>query len=313
MTQYIIRRLLVAIPTLLAVFTFAFLVVRVVPGDPALAILGDQASAATLEQFRERMGLNRPLPAQYVSFLWDLMRWDLGRSVITGMSVNQQLAHALPKTLELTGAGVLIGLVLGIPLGIVAAIFRNTWLDYVVRLFSLAGLSVPAFVLGIMLIIWLALGLRWFPVISTGSGATLTEHLRQLFLPAMTLGLIMTAYITRITRSSLLNVFHEDYIRTARSKGVSERQVIAKHALRNGLIPIVTLVGLYAGVLIGSSVMTEIVFNRPGLGGMIVGAMSQRDYSVLQSLLVVFASLVVIINLLTDLLYGVVDPRIRYD
>jgi len=312
-TQYIIRRILVAIPTLLAVFTFAFLVVRVVPGDPALAILGDQASAATLEQFRERMGLNQPLPMQYLSFLWRLLQGDLGRSVITGMSINHQLALALPKTLELTGSGVLIGLVLGIPLGILAAIFRNTWLDYLIRLFSLAGLSVPAFVLGILLIVWFALGLRWFPVISTGSGATLAEYLRQLFLPAMTLGLIMTAYITRITRSSLLNVFHEDYIRTARSKGVSERQVVAKHALRNGLIPIVTLVGLYTGVLIGSSVMTEIVFNRPGLGGMIVGAMAQRDYNVLQSLLVVFASLVVLINLLTDLLYGVVDPRIRYD
>src|SRR5690606_15664379 len=187
---------------------------------------------------------------------------------------------------------------------LISGLKQNTWIDYLIRAVSLAGLSVPAFVLAVGLIMVFSVRLGWFPVISTGSGATLGEHLRQLFLPAMTLGLIMTAYTARMTRSSFLNVYQDDYIRTARAKGVTEPRVVIKHALKNALIPVITLVGLYAGVLLGSSVMTEIVFNRPGLSGLIVGAMTRRDYTALQSLLVVFALLVIIVNLITDLLYG---------
>lgn len=313
MHRYILRRLILAVPTVFLVLTFVFFLVRIVPGDPAIAILGDFASEAALEQFREQMGLKDPLHVQYIRFLVDIAKGDLGKSMVTGLPVRQQLSQALPYTLELTGVGVVIGLVLGIPLGIAAGIKRNTWVDYAIRFLSLSGLSVPAFVLAIALIMLFSIRLGWFPVISTGTGVDLLDHLKQLFLPALTLGLIMTSYVARVTRSSFLSVLHEDYVRTARAKGVSEPRVISKHALKNGLIPVITLVGLYAGVLIGSSVMTEIVFNRPGLSSMIVGAMTRRDYTALQSLLVVFALMVVIINLVTDLLYGLADPRIRYD
>lgn len=313
MHVYILRRLLMTIPTLFLMLTFVFFLVRIVPGDPAIAILGDSASQEALERFREQMGLKDPLHVQYIRFLVDIVRGNLGNSMVTGLPVKDQLIWALPHTLELTGAGVLIGVVLGVPLGVLSGLKQNTWIDYLVRTVSLAGLSVPAFVLAIGLIMVFSVRLGWFPVISTGSGATLAEHLKQLFLPAMTLGLIMTAYTARMTRSSFLNVYHDDYIRTARAKGLAQVRVVAKHALKNALIPVITLVGLYAGVLLGSSVMTEIVFNRPGLSGLIVGAMSRRDYTALQSLLVVFAFLVIIVNLITDLLYGLVDPRIRYD
>ncbi|OUN00672.1 MAG: glutathione ABC transporter permease [Firmicutes bacterium ZCTH02-B6] len=313
MHRYVLRRLLATIPTLWLMLTFVFFLVRIVPGDPAMAILGDSASAEALERFRQQMGLNDPLPVQYFRFLADIARGNLGTSMVTGLPVKDQLMRALPYTLELTGAGVLIGVVLGVPLGLLSGLKQNSWLDYLIRAVSLAGLSVPAFVLAVVLMMVFSVQLGWFPVISSGSGANLVEHLRQLFLPALTLGLIMTAYVARVTRSSFLNVFHHDYIRTARAKGVAEPRVVVKHALKNALIPVITMVGLYAGVLLGSSVMTEIVFNRPGLSGLIVGAMSRRDYTALQSLLVVFALLVVVINLITDLMYGLVDPRIRYD
>lgn len=313
MHAYTVRRLLMTIPTLFLMLTFVFFLVRVVPGDPAIAILGDSASQEQLERFREQMGLKDPLHIQYLRFLADIVRGDLGKSMVTGLAVRDQLMRALPHTLELTAAGVLIGLVLGIPLGLFAGLKQNTWIDYTIRAVSLAGLSVPAFVLAVGLIMVFSVRLGWFPVISTVSGGDLVTRLRELFLPALTLGLIMTSYTARMTRSSFLNVYHDDYIRTARAKGLAEFRVVVKHALKNALIPVITLVGLYAGVLLGSSVMTEIVFNRPGLSGLIVGAMTRRDYTALQSLMVVFAAMVVIINLITDLLYGLVDPRIRYE
>lgn len=313
MFNHSVRRILAAIPTLLAVYTFIFFLVRIVPGDPAIAILGDYASEETLSQFREQMGLNQPLLVQYFSYLGDVVRGNLGRSMITGLPVSTQLLTTLPYTLELTAVGVLFGIIMGIPLGIITGIKRNTIIDYFSRLFSLAGLSIPAFVLGILLIMLFSVQFEIFPVISSGSGRNLVEHVRQIFLPALTLGLIMTSFVTRITRSSLINVFNEDYIRTARAKGISEQVVVYKHALKNALIPIITFIGLYITILVGSSVMTEIVFSRPGLGSMIVGAMSRRDYNLLQSLMVVFATIVVFINILTDLTYGLVDPRIHYD
>lgn len=312
MYRYVLRRLLATIPTLFLMLTLVFFLVRVVPGDPAIAILGDSASQEALERFREQIGLKDPLHVQYFRFLADIVRGNLGRSMVTGLPVMDQLLRALPHTLELTGAGVLIGVLLGVPLGLLSGIRQNSLLDYLIRAVSLAGLSVPAFVLAVVLMMVFAVQLGWFPVISSGTGANLAEHLRQLFLPAMTLGLI-TAYVARVTRSSFLNVFHNDYIRTARAKGLAEPRVVVKHALKNALIPVITMVGLYAGTLLGSSVMTEIVFNRPGLSGLIVGAMTRRDYTALQSLLVVFAFMIVVINLITDLLYGLVDPRIRYD
>jgi len=307
-----VRRILVSVPILLVVLTLVFLLVRIAPGDPAVAALGDYASQEAVEKMRERMGLNAPLWLQYVRFLGQLMRGDLGRSLINNVPVSQQIRRVLPYTLELTGAGIFVGLLFGIPLGILTALRRNTLLDYAGRIFGLAGLSVPAFYLGILLMLLFAVQLDWFPVVGGGELNDLRDNLHHLFLPALSLGLIMTAYITRMTRSALLEVLNEDYIRTARSKGLRERVVITRHGLRTALIPVVSVIGVYSIVLIGSSVMTEVVFSRPGLGKLMIGAMKQRDYTTLQSIMVIYASFVVIINLVTDLAYGIIDPRIRY-
>lgn len=313
MLKYMMRRLLLAIPTLWAVLTLVFVIVRVLPGDPAQAALGDFATPEAVQALRVRMGLDVPIYVQYVRFLTDLIQGDLGRSLITGVSVTEQIIFVLPYTLQLTIASILLGIVFGVPLGIVTALRRNTTVDYMGRVFSLAGLSVPAFYLGIILMLIFAERLRWFPVVGAGTPGDWGSILRHLVLPAMSLGLIMTAYVTRMTRSAMLNILSEDYVRTARSKGLGERVVLVRHALRSALIPIVSIVGIFTVSLIGSSVMTEIVFNRPGLGKLMVGAMKQRDYTMLQSIMVVYALIIVVINVGVDLLYGVVDPRVRYD
>ncbi len=313
MFAYVIRRVLVAIPILLAVLTLVFLLVRVAPGDPAVAALGDYASKEAVERLRDKMGLNAPLWVQYLRFLGGLVRGDLGKSLITGRPVAAQIASVLPYTLQLAISGILIGAILGVPLGIITALHRNSIADYLGRTFSLAGLSVPAFYLGILLMLLFSIKLDLFPVVGGGELSDLKDNLYHLFLPALSLGLIMTAYVTRMSRSAMLNVLNEDYIQTARSKGIREQAVIYKHALKNAFIPIISVIGVFSIVLIGSSVMTEVVFSRPGLGKMMVGAMKQRDYIMLQSIMVIFASFVIIINLLTDVAYGLIDPRITYD
>lgn len=313
MLKYTIRRLMLAVPTLLGVLTVIFIIVRVAPGDPATAALGDYASQEAVERLRERMGLDAPLWLQYLRFLKDLLQGDLGKSLITGKSVSGQIRFVLPFTLELTFSSVIIGTLLGVPLGVITALRRNDVSDYMGRIFSLVGLSVPAFYLGILLIFFFAVKIDLFPAVGGGDLSNLSENLHHLVLPALTLGLIMTAYVTRMSRSAMLNVLSEDYVRTARAKGLAERIVLFRHALRTALIPIVSLVGIFAISLIGSSVMTEVVFSRPGLGKLMVGAMKQRDYTMLQSIMVVYALVIVIINLITDLAYGLLDPRIRYE
>ncbi len=313
MIGYTIRRILVSIPILLAVLTIVFLLVRVAPGDPAQAILGDYASKEAVEALRERMGLNKPLWQQYIDFLTGLARGDLGKSMITGYPVARQVARVLPYSMELTLSGIIFGGVLGIPLGIYTALRRNRLADYLGRIFSLAGLSFPTFYLGILLILLFGVWLKLFPVVGGGELQDLGDNLRHLVLPGLTLGLIMTAYVTRMSRSSILNVLNEDYVKTARSKGLKERKVVYKHVLRNALIPILSIIGVYSIVLIGGSLLVEIVFSRPGLGKMMIGAMLQRDYIALQSVMVIYSGFVVIINLLTDLAYALVDPRIKYD
>jgi ABC-type dipeptide/oligopeptide/nickel transport system permease component len=311
MLRYILIRLLLAIPVLLAVFTLVFLVVRIIPGDPAQAALGDYASEEAVEALRERMGLNEPLYTQYFRYLGGLVRGDLGDSLITGSSISEQVAYVLPYTLELTFASVLVGTVLGIPLGMLTAVKRNSFLDYAGRVLSLAGLSIPAFYFAILLIFVFSVRLGLLPSVG---GGDLTEDplgsLKYLVLPAMTLGLIMTTSITRLTRSAMLNVLSEDYVRTARAKGLAEGVVMFKHALRSALLPIVSVTGLWIASLIGDSVLTEYVFSRPGLGKMLVGAIQQRDYTALQSVMVIYAAFVVIVNLITDLTYGLLDPRV---
>jgi peptide/nickel transport system permease protein len=312
MAGYVIRRLGFAVVTLLATLTIVFFIVRVLPGDPALVILGDQAGQEAIEALRARLGLDRPLWAQYLDFMAGVAVGDWGVSMVTGRPVIAEIANVLPATLELTAAALVLGTALGVPLGVWSAIRRNRLPDYVIRLVSLLGLSIPAFVSAVLLLFAFAIQIRWFPVMSSGQGETIGERLRDLALPAFNLGLIMAAYITRVARSAMLEVLGQDYVRTARAKGLAFAVVIRRHCLRNAMIPVVTVVGLYLGILIGNSVLTEIVFNRPGLGRLIVGALNQRDYTMLQGMMVIYTLLVVLVNLATDLTYGFIDPRIKY-
>jgi len=311
MIRFALKRLLLAIPSLFVMLTAIFVLVRLVPGDAASVILGDQATEASLRVLRARLGLDQPLHAQYLSFLGAVLTGDLGQSLSSGRSVVHEVLMVLPSTIELTLVSIVIGVALGLPLGIAAAVGRNSWVDYVSRLVSLMGLSFPAFVSGILMLIVFAIHLGWFPVLNSNNGDPL-ERLRNLALPALNLGMIMMAYVARVTRSSMLGVLGEDYIRTARAKGVAPMRLVLRHTLRNGLIPIVTVIGLYFGTLIGNSVLTEIIFNRPGLGKLILGALNSRDYTLLEGLMIIFAICVIVVNTLTDIAYGLIDPRVKY-
>ncbi|SOC14832.1 ABC transporter permease [Stappia indica] len=312
MTAFVLKRLGFAAITLFAVLTIVFFIVRVLPGDPALAILGDQASQSALEALRVRLGLDVPLYQQYFVFLGGVVVGDWGVSMVSGRPVIEEILKVLPATIELTVASLILGIVVGVPIGVWSAVRRNKLPDYLARIGSLLGLSFPAFVSAVLLLLFFSIHLRWFPVISSGQGSGLADRLRDLALPAINLGLIMAAYITRVTRSAMLEVLNQDYVRTARAKGLAFAIIVWRHCLRNALIPVVTVVGLYLGILIGNSVLTEIVFNRPGLGKLIVGALNQRDYTMLQGMMVIYTLIVVLVNLITDLTYGLIDPRIKY-
>ncbi len=312
MARYALLKLLYAIPTLLAVLVLVFVLTRIIPGDPAQLILGDQATPEAVAALRAQLGLDKSVALQFLDFLVGVLHGDFGTSIVSGQSVVSLAAGVLPATLELTVASLLVGIVFGVPLGAWSAMRRNRLPDIAVRIGSLVGLSLPAFVFGILLLIVFAVQLGWFPVISPSGEVGILERLRALVLPSITLGILMAAYITRVTRSSMLQVLGEDFIRTARAKGVPWWQVVRRHALRNAIIPVVTVVGLYLGVLIGNSVLTEMVFNRPGLGKLIVGALAQRDYPVLQGLMVLYTLLIILANLVTDLAYGVFNPRVRF-
>lgn len=312
MLQYTTRRILLIIPTLWAVVTVVFFLIRIVPGGPAVAALGTYASEEQIQALEHQMGLDRPIMVQYVTYLADLCRGRLGKSLITQRPVVKEVAQALPYTFDLTVSGLVLGILMGVPIGIFTALRRNRMPDYLGRIGSLIGISMPEFYLGILLMYVFAVRLDLFPIIGAGDTGNLGSRLYHLVLPAFTLGIIMTAFISRMTRSSMLNVIGEDYVRTARAKGVSERMVIYKHALRNALIPTTTVIGLYAGILMGGSVLTEIVFSRPGLGKMMVFAVKDRDYMMLQTVIVIFSAAVFLLNLLTDILYSLIDPRIEY-
>lgn len=313
MLTYTLRRLASAIPTLLIVLTIVFVMVRIAPGDPARAVLGDYASEAAVTALRTRMGLDAPLWRQYLDYLGGLLRGDFGRSLINGSPIGPQIARALPYTLQLTFGGIFIGLLLGTSLGIFTALNRNRAPDYIGRILSLLGVSFPSFYLGILLMLVFSVWLGLLPAVGGGDQSDPIDTLRHLILPASTLGLVMTSYVTRLTRSTFLGVASEDYVRTARSKGLKRRVVVYKHMLRNALIPIISISGIYAIVLTGGSLVVEVVFSRPGLGRLMVGSMLQRDYITVQSVIVVYALFVLLINLVTDLGYAAADPRIRYD
>jgi len=300
------------LPTLWAVVTFVFFLIRIVPGGPAVAALGSYATEESIRQLEKQMGLDKPILVQYGIFLKDLCRGDLGKSLITNKPISEEIARGLPYTLDLAVGGMIIGILFGIPTGILTALKRNRPADYIGRILSLVGISMPEFYLGILLMYFLAIKLPFFPVLGGGDFGNLGSRLYHLFLPALTLGIIMTAFISRMVRSSMLNVLNEDYVRTAKAKGLHERTVIYKHALRNALIPTVTVIGIYMSILMGGSVLTEIIFSRPGLGKMMVFAVKDRDYIALQSVIIIFSAFVFIFNLITDLLYSIIDPRIEY-
>lgn len=312
MLRHILRRLLLAIPTLIAVVTIIFLVVRVIPGDAARAVLGDYASEETIQAYRREMGLDQPLWVQYKDYMLGLLQGDLGNSLITRRPAWDQIKYVLPHTVQLSFAAILIALALGIPSGIMTAVKRNTWIDYVGRVVSLAGLSAPAFYVGLLLIYFLSARAGLFPAIDAGDFSDPLDNLHHLVLPAITLGLVETAYVTRMTRSVMLNVLSDDYIRTARAKGVTERKVMVRHAFRAAMVPIVSLVGIFTISLIGSSVLTEEVFARPGLGKLLVGVTRQYDYNMIQAIMVVYALIIVLVNIIVDIIYTFVDPRVRY-
>lgn len=309
MQRYVASRAIDAGLTIWLVLTLVFFAMRVLPGDPAMAALGDQATSDQLAAFRALMGLDDPLVLQYGHFLWDMARLDFGRSFRTDEPIGGLLAAALPFTIELATAAMLVGAAIGIPAGVIAATQRGRAADYAARAVSLIGLCMPEFYLGALLLIVFALRLDLFPIMG-GGGAPL-DRLHHLVLPAITLGLVMAAFTARLARSSLLEVLKRDYIRTARAAGIPERQVVWHSALRNALIPVVTGFGLYILTMLSGSISIELVFARPGLGTMLVSGILARDYPVVQAGLVVFAFFVVAVNLTMDLLYAAIDPRIQ--
>jgi ABC-type dipeptide/oligopeptide/nickel transport system permease component len=302
---FIFRRTLALGPVLLVVSVAVFLAMRMIPGDPARLMAGPDAAEEDVENIRQLLGLNRPVYAQYGIFLREALAGNLGTSIRSRRPVTDELAMRVPFSLQLAAGGVVIAVLLGVPLGIVAAVYRGSTVDTLVMVQAVAGVSLPVFWLGLLLMLLFAAILRWLP--SSGSGT-----LRHLILPAVTLGLAEAALIARMTRSAMLDVLHEDYVRTARAKGLRELVVIGRHALRNAAIPLVTIVGMDFGRLLGGAVITETVFAWPGIGLLVVDAVKFRDYPVVQGAILFFALAVVLVNLLVDLSYAYLDPRVRY-
>lgn len=310
MGNYILRTLFRAIVSMLAIVTIAFVLLRSGPVDPAYFILGDYATEESIRNIRAELKLDRPMYVQYAYFLRDLARGDLGRSFINNEPVQSQLMAVLPYTLELLLAALVLGLLLGVPAGILAALKPNTILDHSIRLFTLVGISVPTLVSGIFLISIFSLGLDLLPIFSVRGTGNLKDRILLLILPAFSCAIWMLASVARLTRASLLDVLNKDYVTTARSKGLSETLVILKHALRNALLPLITYLGITINILLGSAVLTEIVFTRPGVGRLIVEGIISGDFQMVQSIIMLYGGVVVIVNLLVDLGYSLVDPRI---
>ncbi len=306
MLQYTLRRVLIAIPSILGVMVIVFAMVRLAPGDPAQLLAGEFADAETIELIRERFGLNDSIPRQFTRFVTGVLQGDLGESTRTKRLVTSDLATFFPNTLELALGAIVVALVFGIPAGILAALRPNSPIDLAVMLGALIGVSMPVFWFGLLAILIFSVQLGWFPVAGRGT-------LRHLVLPALTLGLSSMAIIARMTRSSMLEVLNQDFVRTARAKGLFWRAVVLKHALRNALVPVVTVIGLQFGALLAGAVITETVFTWPGIGGLLVVSILARDYPVVQGAVLLIAVSFIAVNLIVDLVYGFIDPRIRYD
>lgn len=302
-------RLLQLVPTTIGALVLVFFLMRVLPGDPAAAMLGTNATPQSVADLRSQLGLDRSLPQQFADYVSGLARLDLGRSLAVRAPVTSLLGQAIWPTLLLALSGTLVSVIVGVPLGVLAALKRRTWLDYLASIGALLGISIPVFVWGVLLL--LAFSLQWPIFPSAGAGDTPGDIARSLILPAIATGFFQVGLIARITRSSLLSVLANDYVRTARAKGLAPAAVIGGHALRNALIPVLTVIGLNAGTLLGGAVVAETVFTRPGLGRLILDAINARDYPVIQGVMIVSVVVVVLLNLITDVLYGVADPRVR--
>ena len=313
MATYLGRRLLFIIPTALGVATIVFLIIHMIPGDPVLAMLGDDAPLDAIEDVRRKLGLDQPLHIQYVNFLGGLFRGDLGVSIRSPRPVAIEIRRVLPYTVELAGTAMLIGLALGLPLGVTQAVRRATAVDFASNVVSVIWYSAPIFWVALLGMYFFSLRLGWFPLTGAGVRGDLSSTLYYLALPAITLGLRRIALVARMMRSSVLDVLGQDYIRTARAKGLSERIVVYRHALKNAVIPVITASGMEFGTLLGGAVISEVIFVRPGMGRLIVQGIFGRDYPVVQGTLLVFALIFLLVNLLVDLSYASFDPRIRYD
>jgi peptide/nickel transport system permease protein len=321
------------IPVLLGVSRVVFFMVRAIPGDPAQLLLGQQATQEQVQQVRQNMGLDKPVIVQYGIFLADALRGDLGQSIVTGRPVTTELLARFPATLELTAFAMLVAILVGVPVGVISAVKQYSWLDKFTSVLALTGISMPIFWLAMILIVIFFVNLGWLPFpgrLSTGyavtsiTGLVLVDSLLtlnfsafwdgflHLVMPAIALGTIPMAVVMRMTRSSMLEVMGEDYVRTARAKGVVPWRVIFKHALRNALLPTVTVIGLQAGLLMGGAVITETIFSWPGVGQIAYDSVNRRDYAMIQGVVLYGATLFVLVNLLVDVLYAVLDPRVRY-
>jgi peptide/nickel transport system permease protein len=304
------------IPTLVGVAALIFFLMRVVPGDVVeLRFSGESsfASKQQLDQERARFGLDRPLWRQFVEWMWGLARFDFGRSMWTGAPISEEIRLRFMLSLELAILATIVAVVLAIPLGVIAALKQDTWVDYAVRIFSLAGIATPSFWLGIVLILGLLIIFRWLPpMVYTPPWVSLSQNLAQLIWPALAVGYRYSAVATRMTRSAMLEVLREDYIRTARAKGMVEQLVLTRHALKNAMLPVLTVIGIEFAFLMGGLVVTEQVFNLNGLGLLFVQAVAHRDYTLTQALVLLVAAIFIVVNFVMDLMYAWIDPRIRY-
>lgn len=320
MGSYILRRLFGMIPILIGISIIVFLIMRMLPGDVAAMILmggGEDTtsgvSAEAVEELREQLGLNAPLWQQYTSWIWGILRLDAGVSLWTQKPVFDEIFNRLPLTLELAVMGLTLSLVIAIPVGIISALKQNSWVDYLFRSFSIAGLAVPGFWLATMLILCLTIWFSWTPPLGyVGLTQDPWKNIQQLFLPAIVIGYSNAAIIARMTRSAMLEVMREDYVRTAWAKGLSLRSILSVHALRNAMLPILTLAAIELGHLLSGTVVMETIFTLPGIGRYLIDAIFHRDYPVVQAIILLMGVMFVTLNLLVDILYGVLDPRIRY-
>ena len=313
MWLFILRRVASTVPVMLIVAVVIFAMLRLTPGDPAVVIAGDQATAEQIARIRASLGLDLPIHEQFVTWIVHILQGDLGTSIFTNMPVSTLIGQRLEPTLMLTLTTVIFSVSVAVPLGVWAAWRAGSWTDRLIMMFSVLGFSFPVFVLGYLLIYQFGLTLKWLP--TQGYKSPFTDPLgfaRTIVMPTITLGMIYIALVTRITRASVLEVLGEDYIRTARAKGQVERKVLFRHALKNAAVPIATIIGIGIALLIGGAVVTETVFNIPGLGRLVVDAILRRDYPIIQGLILVFSFTYIIINMLIDIAYTMLDPRIRY-